>query len=44
MKLQKLRMAFAQIRRQTEGALEELDALELLLDPRNAMWRCDGCG
>jgi hypothetical protein len=44
MKLQKLRMAFAQIRRQTEAAMDELDALELLLDPRHAMWRCDGCG
>lgn len=43
-RLEKLRFAFGQIRRQADAALEELDALAELLDPRCLRWRCDGCG
>jgi tetratricopeptide (TPR) repeat protein len=43
-KLEKLRFAFGQIRKQAESALTELAGLSELLDPKCLRWRCDGCG
>lgn len=43
-KVQKLRFALGQIRRQVDTALEETGALDSVLDPQHSVWKCDACG
>jgi rubrerythrin len=43
-KLQKLKFALGQSRRQVDDALEVVNELESDLDPKYLLWKCDGCG
>ena len=43
-KLQKLKFALGQTRRQVDEALQVVDGLEADLHPSFLQWRCDGCG
>lgn len=42
--LRDLGCALGKIQRGVNEAKEQLTALESLLDPRVANWKCDGCG